>query len=92
MPLLWFPLVCFGYWGKVSSEKQTPQVIANKQKGKTSIEGLELSRELTKQVLSQLSHTLTVEDTIILKHFCPYRNPFLLSGQVKSGQRMWPGT
>jgi hypothetical protein len=30
-----------------------PQVIVNKQKWKKSIEGLELSRELAKQVLSK---------------------------------------
>ena len=34
-----------------------PQVIVNKQKWKKAIEGLELSRELAKQVLSQLSYT-----------------------------------
>jgi hypothetical protein len=37
-----------------------PQVIVNKQKWKEAREGLELSRELAKQVLSQLSYTPTV--------------------------------
>ena len=34
-----------------------PQVVVNKQKWKEAIEGLELSRRLAKQVLSQLSYT-----------------------------------
>jgi hypothetical protein len=34
-----------------------PQVIGNKEKWKEAVEGLELSRELAKQVLSQLSYT-----------------------------------
>jgi hypothetical protein len=34
-----------------------PQVVVNKRKWKEAIEALELSRELAKQVLSQLSHT-----------------------------------
>ncbi len=34
-----------------------PQVIVNKQKWKKAIEGLELSRELAKQVLSGLTYT-----------------------------------
>ena len=34
-----------------------PQTIGNKQKSKEAIEGLERSRELAKQVLSQLSYT-----------------------------------
>jgi hypothetical protein len=34
-----------------------PQVIVNKQKWQEAVEGLELSRELAKQVLSQLSYT-----------------------------------
>jgi hypothetical protein len=42
------------------SEKQMPQVIGNKQKGKPAIEGSESSRRLAKQVLSQLSYTPTV--------------------------------
>jgi len=37
-----------------------PQVIGNKQKWKEAIESLELSRELAKQVLSQLSYTPTM--------------------------------
>jgi hypothetical protein len=41
-----------------------PQVIVNKQKWKEAVEGLELSRELAKQVLSQLSYTPTVEDIL----------------------------
>ncbi len=32
---------------------------------------------LAKQVLSQLSYTPTVRDTLILKHFRTRRNPFL---------------
>ena len=32
---------------------------------------------LAKQVLSQLSYTPTVRDTLILKHFQARRNPFL---------------
>ena len=32
---------------------------------------------LAKQVLSQLSYTPTVRDTLILKHFRARRNPFL---------------
>jgi len=36
-----------------------PQVIVNKRKCKEAIEGLELSREIAKQVLSQLSYTPT---------------------------------
>ncbi len=46
-----------------------PQVIVNKRKRKEAIEGLELSRRLAKQVLSQLSYTPTRETTSILKHF-----------------------
>ena len=34
-----------------------PQVIVNKEKWKEEIEGLEVSRRLAKQVLSQLSYT-----------------------------------
>jgi hypothetical protein len=34
-----------------------PQVIGNKERWKKAVEGLELSRELAKQVLSQLSYT-----------------------------------
>jgi hypothetical protein len=34
-----------------------PHVIGNKEKWKEAVEGLELSRELAKQVLSQLSYT-----------------------------------
>ena len=47
------------FWslGLALSEKQVPQVIVNKQKWKEAREGLELSRELAKQVLSQLSYT-----------------------------------
>jgi hypothetical protein len=45
--------------GVAMSEKQIPQVIGNKQKLEEAIEGLELSRELAKQVLSQLSYTPT---------------------------------
>jgi hypothetical protein len=41
------------------SEKKIPQVIGNKQKLEEAIEGLELCRELAKQVLSQLSYTPT---------------------------------
>jgi hypothetical protein len=41
-----------------------PQVIVNKQKWKEAREGLELSRELAKQVLSQLSYTPTAATTI----------------------------
>ena len=54
-----------------------PQVIVNKRKWKESIEALELSRELAKQVLSQLSYTPTVGVTFILKYFRALRNPFL---------------
>jgi len=36
-----------------------PQVIVNKQKWKEAMEGLEISRRLAKQVLSQLSYTPT---------------------------------
>jgi hypothetical protein len=42
--------ICFGCWGELSSEKQMPQVIVNKEKWKEEIEGLELSRRLAKQV------------------------------------------
>jgi len=38
-----------------------PQVIGNKRKWKEAIEGLERSRELAKQVLSQLSYTPTLQ-------------------------------
>jgi hypothetical protein len=38
-----------------------PQVVVNEQKWKEAIEGVELSRELAKQVLSQLSYTPTAE-------------------------------
>ena len=54
-----------------------PQVIVNEQKWKEAIEGLELSRELAKQVLSQLSYTPTFEAHLILKHFPARRNRFL---------------
>jgi hypothetical protein len=37
-----------------------PQVIGNKEKWKEAIEGLELSHEFAKQVLSQLSYTPTI--------------------------------
>jgi hypothetical protein len=49
--------ICFARWGQLSSEEQMPQVIGNKEKWKEAVEGLELSRELAKQVLSQLSYT-----------------------------------
>ena len=42
----------------------------NKQKLKEAVEGLEFSRRLAKQVLSQLSYTPIVKDTPILRHFC----------------------
>ena len=44
--------ICFGRWGYLSSEKQMPQVIGNKQKWEEAIEGLESSRRLAKQVFS----------------------------------------
>jgi len=50
-----------------------PQVIRNKEKWEEAIEELELSRELAKQVFSQLSYTPTEELLFILKHssiFC----------------------
>jgi hypothetical protein len=50
-----------------------PQVIVKKRKWEEAIEGLELSRELAKQVLSQLSYTPTV-GTFMLKHFQPFAN------------------
>jgi hypothetical protein len=49
-----------------------PQVIGNKQKRKGSIEGLELSRVLAKQVLSQLSYTATAGTTIDFKVFAAF--------------------
>jgi hypothetical protein len=48
-----------------------PQVIVKKRKLKEAREGLERSRRLAKQVLSQLSYTPTREATLILKHFSP---------------------
>ena len=50
-----------------------PQVIVNKQKWKKAIEGLELSRELAKQVLSQLSYTPTTRTTIDFRAFATFR-------------------
>jgi hypothetical protein len=41
-----------------------PQVVVNDQKCKKAIEGLESSRELAKQVLSQLSYTPTASGVI----------------------------
>ncbi len=52
-----------------------PQVIVKKRKWKEAIEGLELSRELAKQVLSQLSYTPTVATTFNSKAFGPVREP-----------------
>ncbi len=54
-----------------------PQVIGNKRKRKQAIEGLEISRRLAKQVLSQLSYTPTEGVPFILKHFRGFQNPFL---------------
>jgi hypothetical protein len=42
------------------AKSRCPQVIVNKQKWKEAVERLELSRELAKQVLSQLSYTPTM--------------------------------
>jgi hypothetical protein len=50
-----------------------PQVVVNNEKRKEGIEGLELSRELAKQVLSQLSYTPTVGTVIDIKVFAPIR-------------------
>jgi hypothetical protein len=61
--------ICFGRWGWLSSEKQMPQVVVKKRKVKEATEGLERSRRLAKQVLSQLSYTPIVRDTLSLKHF-----------------------
>jgi hypothetical protein len=41
------------------AKSRCPKLFVNKQKRKEAIEGLELSRELAKQVLSQLSYTPT---------------------------------
>jgi hypothetical protein len=41
-----------------------PQVIVNKQKWKEAKEGLGLSRELAKQVFSQLSYTPTATQRV----------------------------
>lgn len=49
--------ICLADWGWLSSEKQMPQVIGNKQNRREAIAQLELSRELAKQVLLQLSYT-----------------------------------
>jgi hypothetical protein len=46
-----------------------PQVIVNRQKWKERVEGLELSRELAKQVLSQLSYTPMLCIVIYLQPF-----------------------
>jgi hypothetical protein len=54
----------FNPLGIALSEKQMPQVIVKKHKWKKAIEGLELSRELAKQVLSQLSYTPTVTGVV----------------------------
>ena len=51
--------ICLSRRAYLSSEKQKPQVIVNKRKSKQAMEGLEMSRRLAKQVLSQLSYTPT---------------------------------
>ncbi len=51
-----------------------PQVIVNKRKWKEGIEGLELSRQLAKQVLSQMSYTPTAATGLNFKAFAVVRN------------------
>jgi hypothetical protein len=52
-----------------------PQVSVKKRKAKEATEGLERSRRLAKQVLSQLSYTPTfVSIILILKHLAPLEN------------------
>jgi hypothetical protein len=50
---------------------QMPQVIGNKRERKDAMEGLELSRELAKQVLSQLSYVAHSRNTLHSKAFPP---------------------
>jgi hypothetical protein len=67
-----------------SSEKQIPQVVENVVNSKHRMERLEWLGMLAKQVLSQLSYTPTVGTTLILKHFRPFQNPFLLFSVIWS--------
>ena len=71
-----------------------PQVVVNKQKWKEAIEGLESSRRLAKQVLSQLSYTpieiaLLLEDFtfFILRTLCAFCKPRKLRSMPG---RQWP--
>jgi hypothetical protein len=63
-----------------------PQVIGNKEKWKEAAEGLELSRELAKQVLSQLSYTPMAGQFVIL----PERLNFIRGGSpFSAGKSKW---
>jgi hypothetical protein len=71
--------VSAGLWrlGLASSEKQIPQFVVSVVCSKNRMERMEGLGMLAKQVLSQLSCTLTVGSTLILKHFRPFQNPVL---------------
>src|SRR5579872_4515863 len=70
-----------------------PQVIVKKRKTKETTEGIEKSRRLAKQVLSQLSCTPFFRDFLSLDHFCRPRISLLhchKRRETPAGQRVSP--